>query len=143
MKAVGGSTVDTAQPTVEQDVEMYDDEDVHPAEASRTVSSPEKITQMTMDLNDLPNIPTEIQREAIHNMLREWVETRGTEALPPSLQLLADRIGVATPSRALNLQTPLRGRRGQRDRVSSPIKTLPPTTKLEDSRFVLREVAKA
>ena len=138
MEAVGGSTVNTAQPNVEQDVEMYDeDKEGQPAEASRSVSSPEKITRMTMDLNNLPTIPTEIQREAIHNMLREWVETRGTEALPPSLQLLADRIGVATPSRALNLQTPLRERRGQRDRVSSPIKTLPPTTKLEDSRFVL------
>ena len=138
MEAVGGNNSNTVQAVVGHDAEMYDeDEDAHPVGASRTISSPEKITRMTANFNDLPNVPTEGQREIIHNILREWVETRGTEVLPPLLQLLADRIGVATPSRELDPHVPLHGQRGQRDRVSSPAKTLPPTKKLGDKRFVL------
>ncbi len=46
MEAVGGSNINTAQATIRQDVEMYDeDEDGHPVKASWTISSPEKIPE--------------------------------------------------------------------------------------------------
>ena len=70
-------------------------------------------------------------------MLQEWVETRGGEAFPPAFQLLAERVGVASSGGGTDTHTPVRERRGQRERVMSPTKTEPPTNKLKDKPFVL------
>jgi hypothetical protein len=106
--------------------------DGDPGRALPSISSPEKINRITTDPSHIPRVPSEKQRETIRNMLREWVETCGGEDLPPSLQLLAGRIGIEADA-----HTPTRGWRGQRDRVSSPTRTELPGNKLADKRFVL------
>jgi hypothetical protein len=120
-----------------KDVDMDNtDDDGDPGRANPTISSPEKITRITTDLTNIPSVPSEEQRDIIHSMLREWVDTHGCEALPPSLQWLADRIGVVTSDRATDIHTPAQERCGQRDRVSSPTKTALPGNKLSDKQFV-------
>ena len=108
------------------------DKDSDPGRADPAISSPEKINRTTTDFSNIPNAPSEGQRDIIYNMLREWVEARGREAFPPSLQLLADRIGVAALGGETDTHTPTRERRGQRERVSSPTKTAAPSNKLAD-----------
>jgi hypothetical protein len=105
--------------------------------ADRTISSPEKINRMTTNFDEITNVPSEGQRDIIYGMLREWAGTCGDEDLPPPLQALADRIGVATVVQEPNPLTPARERRMLRNRSSSPFKTGPPRNKLEDKRFVL------
>ena len=138
MDAVGREASKTVGEAAGEGVDKDNmDKDSDPGRAEPAISSPEKINRTTTDFSNIPNAPSEGQRDIIYNMLREWVEARGREAFPPSLQLLADRIGVAALGGETDTHTPTRERRGQRDRVSSPTKTEAPSNKLADKRFVL------
>jgi hypothetical protein len=107
MNAVVRDASKTDEEAAGEDVDIDDmDEDGNPGRANPTISSPEKINRTTTDFTNIPNALSEGQRDIIHNMLREWVDTRGCEAFPPSLQRLADRIGVATSDRVTDTHTP-------------------------------------
>ena len=138
IEVVGREASKTAEKTAGEEADKDNmEEDSEPGMADPTISSPGKINRTKTDFTNIPNDPLEGQREIIQNMLREWVEARGCEAFPSSLQLLADRIGVALPGGQTDTPTPTRDRRGQRDRVTSPTKSEPPSNKLADKRFVL------
>ena len=133
MEEVVRDTSRTGKAAAGKDVDMDQKEDDSDKDrAIPSISSPGKINRITTHLSNIPSALSEEQREMIHNMLKEWTETRGGEDLPPSLQLLAGRIGLAAYA-----HTPTRGRRGQRDKVSSPNKTELPGNKLAGKRFVL------
>ena len=67
--------------------------------AKPAILSPERINRTTTNFTSILDPLSEGQEKIIHNMMREWVEAHGGKAFPPDLQLLADRVGVASPGR--------------------------------------------
>ncbi len=73
-------------------------------------------------------------------MLREWAKTHGTkEPLPSALRSLANRIGVTQAhAEQIPASTPNQRECGQREKPISLAKAIPPSSKLEGLRFVLK-----
>ncbi len=65
-----------------------EDEDMADNKAPK-FSSPEKITRKATNFAEILPVPPAGQQEVIQNMLQEWVETHGSDPLPPLLQNLA------------------------------------------------------
>jgi hypothetical protein len=82
-----------------------EDEDMADNEAPK-ISSPKKITWKATNFAEILPAPPAGQQEVIQNMLREWVETHGSDLLPPLLQNLARQVRVNVASHDLPHSTP-------------------------------------
>jgi hypothetical protein len=100
--------------------------------------SPGKIIHKTTKFAEIPPEPSEGQQELIHGILCEWVNTQGTELLPPLLASLAACVGVSMEPEEPNPSTPgWTSRRGKQEKPISPAKVATPSKAFEGQRFVL------
>jgi hypothetical protein len=130
MVAAEGAKGDDKDKADMEDEDMADDE-------APKISSPEKITRKATNFAEIPPAPSARQQEVIQNMLREWVETHGSDPLPPLLQNLARQVGVEVASNDPPHSTPGPTCRGQREKPISPGKVTAPSNKLDGQHFVL------
>ncbi len=94
-----GSNMVAAKGAKGDDKDKVDmeDEDMANDKASK-ISSSKKITRKATNFAEIPPAPPAGQQKVIQNMLREWVETHGSDPLPPLLQSLACQVGVDVAS---------------------------------------------
>jgi hypothetical protein len=113
-----------------------EDEDMADNKAPE-ISSPKKITRKATNFAEIPPAPPVGQQEVIQNMLQEWVETHGSDPLPPLLQNLARQVGVNVASNDPPHSTPGPIFQGQWEKPISPGKVTAPSNKLDGQHFVL------